>query len=130
MTLCARHQHPWWVSRGGALPGGCAHDPQPSILPLDRVELELEELGDVPDEGEDLSHTVVDGRHRREEIYDRPRDRLCSLCLQSKAVLGKARERDQPAGTQAREGVTQAQGPTNLYAESNRCRTDFCDTHK
>ena len=61
------------------LPGGRAHDAQPSILPLDRVELELEELGDVPDEGEDLSHAVVDGRHRRDEIDDSVRDRLYSL---------------------------------------------------
>jgi hypothetical protein len=61
------------------LPGGCANDAQPFILPLDRVELELEELGDVPDEGEDLPHTVVNGRHRGEEVDDSLRDRLCSL---------------------------------------------------
>jgi len=65
------------------LPGGCAHNAQPSILPLDRAELELEELGDVSNEGEDLSHTVVDGSHRREEVHDSPRDRLGSLCVRN-----------------------------------------------
>jgi len=59
---------------GEELPGGSAYDAQPFILPLDHVELELEELGDIPDEGEDLSHTVVDGRHRCEEIDDSLRD--------------------------------------------------------
>ena len=63
-------------SHGGELPGGRAHDTQPFVLPLDRVELELEKLGDVPDEREDLSHTVLDGRHHGEEVYDGLRDRL------------------------------------------------------
>jgi len=57
---------------GGHDPGGCAYDAQPFILPLDRVELELEELGNVPYERQDLSYTVVDGRHCREEVDDRP----------------------------------------------------------
>lgn len=72
------------------LPGGCTHDPQPFILPLDRVEFELEELGDVPDEGEDLSYTVVDGSHCCEEVDDSLRDRLCSLraCHQKSCNVG------------------------------------------
>lgn len=61
------------------LPGGCAHDAQPFILPLDRAELELEELGDIPDERQNLSYAVVDGCHRGEEVDDSLRDRLCPL---------------------------------------------------
>lgn len=61
------------------LPSSCAHDTQPLILPQNRAELELQELGDVPDEGDDLSDAVVNRRHRREEVYDSFRNRLCSL---------------------------------------------------
>ena len=63
----------------GVLPSGCAHNAQPLILAQNRAELELEELGDVPDEGEDLSHSIVNGRHRCEEVDDSFRDRLGSL---------------------------------------------------
>jgi len=55
---------------GGHDPSRCADDTQPLILSQNRAELEFEELGDIPDEGEDFSDTVVDGRHRREEVYD------------------------------------------------------------
>ena len=65
---------------GRVLPGGCAHDAQSFILTLDRVELELEDLGDIPDEGEDLSHTVLDGRHHCKEVHGSLRDRLRFLC--------------------------------------------------
>ena len=60
------------LTRSEVLPRGCAHDAQPFILPLDRVELELQELGDVADKWEDLSHAVVDGCHRREDVDDGP----------------------------------------------------------
>jgi hypothetical protein len=61
------------------LPSGSAHDAQPLILGQNRVELELKELGGVPDEGEDLPNTVIHGRHSCKEGHDSPRDRLCSL---------------------------------------------------
>jgi hypothetical protein len=60
---------------GGHDPSGCAHDAQPLILPQNCAEFELEELGNVPYEGEDLSDTVVDGCHRRKEVHDSTRDR-------------------------------------------------------
>lgn len=55
-------------------PSGCAHDAESFIMIQDRAELELEELRDVPDKGENLSDTVVKSRNRREEVHGRLRD--------------------------------------------------------
>ena len=54
---------------------------------------------------------------------------LCAFGIKNRARGGE-REQDQPVGTQAREGVTQAQGPTNLHTESGDCPICFSGTYK
>lgn len=67
------------VKRGVNEPCGCAYDALPFVLGLDAVEFILDELSDVPNEGQDLLNPIIDQGHRGKEVDNRACYRLCAL---------------------------------------------------
>jgi hypothetical protein len=49
-------------------------------LTLDSVEFEIDELGEITNEWQDLANPIVDQRKGREEVHDSTGDRLYALC--------------------------------------------------